>query len=84
MTLTPSNYFVLVEALQANLKKHRAVLRSTLECQFGLLDELDSRCILSTEQLHNIKAGGTMFEQNDKLLDAVAQQTDVEYFTEFL
>ena len=69
------------------LLKHKAVVRVTLECQYGLIHELDSRFVLSEEELIDLKTIGKnhgMYKENDELLRIMIQQTDVSKQEEFL
>ena len=62
-------------------------MRQTLECQFGLMGELDSRFVLSEAEVVIICRIGRnrgMFEENDKLLRIMMQHTDVEKHELFL
>jgi len=59
--------------IHARVKRHHEKLRSTLECQYGLLDELYTRCVLTDEQFEMIiglqaAAGAIMYQQNGELL----------------
>ena len=69
------------------LIKHKAVMRLTLECQYGLIDELDSRFVLSEEELIDlsiIRKNHGMYRENDELLRIMIQQADVSKHEEFL
>jgi len=63
--------------LQKRFKKHVAILRIEIECQYGLLRELNRREILSEKQLAYINTANQMsYEQNDRLLQTMIQQND--------
>jgi len=78
---------LLAEIMVETLRKHKAVLRLSLECQFGLIDELDSRFVLSDEELMDISSTGKnkgIFKENDELLRIMMLQTDVTKHDDFL
>jgi len=75
---------VEVKVIQASITKHRAFLRSMLECQYGLLDELESRCVLTDEQVDLIKSKVPRYEKNDILLNEISKETEVFKLNEFL
>jgi len=75
---------VEVKSIQASITKHKALLRSMLECQYGLLDELYSRCVLTDEQLDLIKSKVPTYEKNDLLLREISKETKVFKLNEFL
>jgi len=55
-----------------------------LECQYGLLDELESRCVLTDEQVDLIKSKVPSYEKNDILLREISKKKRVLNFNEFL
>jgi len=77
-------YSVEVRAIHGSLTKHSTLLRSKLECQYGLLDEVYSRCVLSEEQFDLIRSKVATFEKNDILLKAIVKETNVFKLNEFL
>ena len=67
------------------LKNHRSLLKSNLECQYGLLDELEGRQVLTDEQVADVKRPQhNAFEQNDKLLSLMRQYPQTTKQGEFL
>jgi len=75
---------VEVKAIQASITKHKALLRSMLECQYGLQDELYSRCVLTDEQVDLISCKQETYKKNDVLLLEISKETDVFKLNEFL
>ena len=75
-------YDLAAALIQGRLKRHREHLLSTLECQYGLLDELYSRCLLSDQQLESIKRKKDMYKQNSALLQ-VLDEMDMSDLNEF-
>jgi len=55
-----------------------------LECQYGLLDELYERCVLTDEQVDLIKSKVPTYEKNDILLREISKETDVFKLNEFI
>ena len=66
---------------------HDEVLRTTLECQYGLVDHLMERDVLPYEQLRVVRGlQWNRFKQNSTLLEMLntGMVTDVQRFEEFL
>jgi len=55
-----------------------------LECQYGLLDELESRCVFTDEQVDLIKSKVPTYEKNDILLKEISKETELIKLNEFL
>jgi len=101
-TLIPKHYFLIVwllftfklcvcpveaKVIQDSITKHRAVLSSILECQYGLLDELESSCVLTDQQVALIKSTRKLrytYEKNDILLNDIAKETEGLKLNKFL
>jgi len=73
-----------VKAILASITKHKALLRSMLECEYGQLDELESRGVLTDEQLDLMKHKRETYKKNDILLREISKETDVLKLNEFL
>ena len=73
--------------MRDTLRNHKAVLMSLLECEYGLLRELGRRFVLTDEEItafKTIERYRGMYEENDKLLQVIIQQKDVEELEKFL
>jgi len=55
-----------------------------LECQYGLQDELYSRCVLTDEQLDLIKSKVPTYDKNDILLKEISKETEVFKLNQFI
>jgi len=58
-----------------------------LECQYGLLDDLHSRWVLTDEQVARLKSKRELhstYEKNDMLLNVISKETEVFKLNEFL
>ena len=61
------------------------MLRTRLECQYGLMDLLMSKGVLLDYQLSKLKAlQYNLFEQNDKLIEMLCLQEDAQPYADFL
>ena len=60
-------------------------MRIYLECQYGLMHQIVTLHILSEEQRENVmEYKRNRFKQNDKLLNLLCQQVEVEPYENFL
>ena len=64
--------------LYERLRTHRAALRSMLECQYGLVDELLTRGLLTDEQsaalsLQNL----TTYKQSEQLIEVICDSNSL-------
>ena len=68
--------------IQARLMRHREVLLSSLECQYGLLEKLYSRYLLSDQQFQLIKRKKDIYKQNSALLQVIGDMdmSDINKF----
>ena len=56
-----------------------------LECQYGLMDLLMSKRVLLDYQLDNIQElQSNRFKQNDKLIEMLCLQEDIQPYADFL
>jgi len=60
---------------RGHVTRNISILRRSLECQYGLLNELVTRKVLSSEQAADIQAKGTSIQQRDKLLEFMGRLT---------
>ena len=61
------------------------MLRTRLECQYGLMDLLMSKRVLLDHQLSKVKElQSNLFEQNDKLIEMLLLQKDFKRYEDFL
>ena len=64
---------------------HREVLTNSLECQYGLTDQLLSKRVLTRQQLSVVEAQRkNRFKQNAALLEMLSHVTDVKRYEDFL
>jgi hypothetical protein len=70
---------------QQKLNKSKVVLKTRLECEYGLMDQLMSKRILLDCQLSIVKAlQSHLSEQNDKLIEMLCLQEDFQPYADFL
>ena len=74
---------IATAVIQARLMRHREVLLSSLECQYGLLDELYSRCVFSYQQFQLIKRKKDISKQNSALLQVIGDM-DMQDINKFI
>jgi len=63
---------------RSRFKAHRVVLKSRLECQYGLLDHLYKCSVLSEELEQDIPSQHEPLDQNVKLLNVMSQNGNLE------
>ena len=64
---------------------HKAILRTRLECQYGLLDVLLNQGVISAEEYARIQRPySSATEQNDAIIEVMAAKQDVTLHEQFL
>ena len=66
------------------LKNRQNVLRSNLECQYGLMDEPFSRQVLTEFQATEVESLRNRLAQNDALLKMLSDKTNIQPFLDAL
>ena len=76
-------YILVMKTYKAGLHYHKIVLQQYTECQYGLLEELESRQVLTSQQLIDIEClNHTTGEQNGKLLQFMRSLEDKKQLKE--
>jgi len=70
--------------IKERLKRYEHMLQILLECQFGLLDELCDRHVLTNNQVNKIRIETEQFNKNTQLLQAIDQLLEVRKLYDFL
>ena len=69
--------------MKAAIQTRKQKLRKFLDPRFGLLDELVAEGVLSREDEAEIESEKTVFKQNDRLIEIMADKSN-EYHRKFL
>jgi len=68
----------------SNVMRLKSALANIIDPDFGLLDELLSRQVLTRRQLAKVRSERTVYERNDAMLDLLVSEDQCDHFVKAL